>query len=325
MYKSYIFILLSLGLFSCSEKNPIEITKIPDYSNKFNWASIPEMMDKNVDVFWVYPTLFGNIDQMNMDIKDEEMRQRVQVNLLKQASVFKESCNIIAPFYRQMGMDGLSLDPVDREKYFSIGLDDIKHAFEYYMKNMNNGRPFIIAGHSQGSQILIQLMKDCFGKLEIRDKMVAAYLIGYSVTLGDLESYPHLKIAQSDNDNGVIITYNSQTESALGSPVLLENALCTNPLNWKSSYDLEYAPKELHLGALVFKQNGEIDSVIPQFTDALANSLGALIITIPENLNFPINGFPEGVYHQYDYSFFYNNLKENVQLRIDAYIEDNQN
>jgi hypothetical protein len=59
----------------------------------------------------------------------------------------------------------------------------VEVAFNYYIDNLNQGRPFILAGHSQGTMALIDLIKNRFGNdPELRDRLVAAYFIGYTVT-----------------------------------------------------------------------------------------------------------------------------------------------
>ena len=40
----------------------------------------------------------------------------------------------------------------------------------------------------------------------------------------------------------------------------------------------------------------------------------------PEEYPPVIQGFDQGVYHVYDYQFFYRNLQENVALRLAAYL-----
>ena len=310
-------VLLMLSGLACEKNALLDGPQPLDYAEASHWAARPDAIQQSVDVFYVYPTLFGGTGEMNMDITDEEMRRRVQTVLPKQAAVFADECNVYAPYYRQMAMDGLMLEGEEREQYFSIGSADIEQAFHYYIDHFNQGRPFILAGHSQGSEVLIALMKDAFHRPELMEKMVAAYLIGYSVTDDDLAACNWLKIAQSADDVGVIITYNTQSEHATGSPVLLSGARCVNPLNWTSGS--EYAPKSLHKGAVFFKADGSVDSIATQFTDAWIDTNGALVAGTPSVDCYSTPGFPRGVYHMYDYSFFFNNLKENVGLRVQAY------
>lgn len=66
------------------------------------------------------------------------------------------------------------------------------------MYEPHEGRPFIIAGHSQGSAILRFVLKDYFKTHPDRyERMVAAYVIGYSITKDDLEANPHMKFAMA--------------------------------------------------------------------------------------------------------------------------------
>ncbi|MDD4636549.1 MAG: DUF3089 domain-containing protein [Bacteroidales bacterium] len=316
-YKVILLITL-LGLFtSCNKSDSLEAIEESNYADSYYWALLPTSIEKDVDVFFVYPSVFRGTEEMNMDITNDSLRSRVLAIIPQQAAVFNNNCNIYVPYYRQMTFDGLFLSDKERTRYYSIGLADVEEAFDYYIKNMNNGRPFILAGHSQGSQVLIQLMKDKLYKAELRNKLVAAYIIGYSVTDDDLAQCEWLKIAESADDIGTIITYNTQSEFATGSLVLLPHTHCVNPLNWKNTS--EYAPKEMNLGAVFFNDNGEIDTTINQFTDAWIDHNGALVAGTADVDIYTAPSSPVGVYHKYDYSFFFNNLIENVGVRINAF------
>ena len=96
-------------------------------------------------------------------------------------------------------------------------------AFDYYIKNYNNGRPFILASHSQGSNVMIFLLAEYMKEHpEVYKKMIAAYVIGYSVTDDYLAKNPHLKFAEGADDTGVIISYNTEAPSIPGkNPVVL--------------------------------------------------------------------------------------------------------
>ncbi|MBW2021219.1 MAG: hypothetical protein JRI65_14715 [Deltaproteobacteria bacterium] len=49
---------------------------------------------------------------------------------------------------------------------------------------------------------------------------------------------------------------------------------------------------------------------------------GALVTTPPDE--FDIGPFPQGVYHKYDYTFWYRNLEENVRTRCKNYLDQNR-
>ena len=100
--------------------------------------------------------------------------------------------------------------------------------------------------------MLLELLKREFTTRSLQEKLVAAYLIGFSVTDRDLGVNPFLKIAQSENDTGVIITYNTgTTKYKKPLPIILPGTYCVNPLNWKTT--CEYASSEEHLGAVFLK------------------------------------------------------------------------
>jgi hypothetical protein len=293
----------------------------PDYTESYNWVSLPSI-EKTVDVFYVYPTVSSNVTGQ-MDITNAKERALAQATYQGQATVFERDANIFAPYYRQMttgvNLTGYALATDTPE--FKQGAVDVQDAFEYYIENLNDGRPFIIAGHSQGSMALIELIKNRFGDDEaLRNRMVAAYLIGYTVTDADLEA-AGLSAAERADDTGVVITYNTQSPTSGGGAMLLPGAHCINPLNWKM--DDTYAPKTENLGAVFYDDTtGAFLSEEPAYCDAQINlTTGALITVLPEDNDLNFGNQPEGVYHRQDYGLYYRNLEENVGDRIQAYLE----
>ena len=294
-----------------------------NYADTTNWLSLPAT-DKEVDVFYVYPTVSANVTG-SMDITDDEDRALAQGILASQASVFESDANVFAPYYRQMttnvdmSQGGLATDT----KEFKQGAVDVQDAFNYYIDNLNEGRPFIIAGHSQGTMALIELIKNRFGDDEaLRSRMVAAYLIGYTVTDDDLAK-AGLTAAEGANDTGVVVTYNTQSTTSAGGPMLMEGAHCINPLNWKT--DDTYAPASENIAARFYDDaTGEFQREVANYSDAQIDlETMALTTTIPEGEVLDIGPYDEGVYHRYDYAFWYRNLEENVGDRISAYLSEN--
>jgi len=312
--KPQISLLLSLSIvFSL----PIYSQNSIDFGKKSNWISFPdEIREHQVDVFYVYPTILFSKTPENMNTSDEELRKLARGVFTEQSGVFKNECNVYAPYYAQMSIAVLSLTGPEYNQHFNLAYEQVKSAFLYYIKNENQGKPFFLAGHSQGSLMLLNLMKEMFDDKELKKQLIAAYIIGYSITADDLKNYPWLNIAQSDDDTGVIITYNTQSPDATGSPVLLPTAACVNPLNWTTQKT--YASADLNLGAVFFNEAEQIDQEIPHYTDAQIGENNALLVTGPDPNNFYTEGvsfFPIGVFHKYDYQFFYRNLEQNIQIR----------
>ena len=294
-----------------------DISQTPDYENPKNWMFFAGKPHKfNADIFWVYPTVYVSKENWNVSIDDKETRDKAYEATLKFIGVFKDSANIYAPYYRQASGTVLTASEEQNHKALGVAIDDACDAFNYYMLNVNKGKPFIIAGHSQGSNILIELMKKLFADQGLQKQLIAAYLIGWSVTENDLKSYPFLKIADSDSKTGSIITYNTIADGFQDkSPTILPGAVVVNPLTWTTSDNL--GPASLNLGAVFFGNNIEKE-IIPHFTSAQIKN-GGLVIPRQDNedeLNLP---FGPGIYHNYDYLFFYENIKANVKERISAF------
>ena len=301
--------------FESGDGNPPAI----DYSDPYNWLSLPEI-EKAVDVFYVYPTVSQN-PSGSMVITDDADRALGGGILEAQAGVYESGANVFAPYYRQMVPGEMNVIHLTDAEEFRLGAADVRHAFDYYIEYLNEGRPFIIAGHSQGTSALIELIRNRFGEdEELRSRMIAAYLIGYTVTGDDLAK-AGLTAATGATDTGVVITYNTQSPTSAGGPMLMEGAHCINPLNWKT--DDTYAPASENLGARFYNDStGEFLCEVTNYSGAQVDiETGALIATIPEGEDLDIGPYSEGVYHRFDYAFWYRNLEQNVRDRIQAYLK----
>jgi hypothetical protein len=295
-----------------------------DYSDPQNWLYLPKI-SKPVDIFYVYPTVSSH-ESGSMPIADEGDRALARAFSATEASVYEPHGNIFTPYYRQMTARVKMEDDdhlISDTKAFKQGARDIQDAFEYYLEHFSGGRPFILAGHSQGTMTLIELIKNRFGGDEaLRSRLIAAYLIGYTVTDDDL-SKAGLSTAEGAYDTGVVITYNTQSPSAVGSFVLMEGAKCINPLNWKT--DTTYAPATENLGARFYNfETGEFLREVIHYCDARIDiKTGALTATIPADEDLGLRPyFPKDVYHRYDYAFWYRNLQQNVGDRIKVYFQN---
>ena len=73
-----------------------------DYSKKSNWLRAEKNTKKAFDVFFVYPTTYMNDkDGMNAGLDNKEANAGAESAYQRQATVFKEMCNVYAPRYRQ--------------------------------------------------------------------------------------------------------------------------------------------------------------------------------------------------------------------------------
>jgi pimeloyl-ACP methyl ester carboxylesterase len=235
-----------------------------------------------------------------------------------QASVFEGQANIYAPMYRQMNIAGLGLSDDAAAPLQEIVHNDVWRAFTYYLKYENNGRPFFLAGHSQGSMILTDLLLKHWGTTGAEKQLVAALLIGWSLTPEDLDAHPSVHMCKSSDQTGCVISYNTMAEGRQSAaPTLKKGALAVNPLSW--SMDGAFVPAEKNLGS-VFFDNSFTPTSYPEFTSA--QIVGGGLIVQPKDVNLvTVEGghFPKGVYHAFDYSLFFENLKANIAERINAF------
>ncbi|HIV85782.1 MAG TPA: DUF3089 domain-containing protein [Candidatus Monoglobus merdigallinarum] len=315
-----LILALAAALCSCGSASL-------DYADNGNWAYAGGSDVKDADLFIICPTVdLGDENRFNMSLDDTKTKESFVGALNMELGIYNGSCNVYAPFYRQMTLNGYGSE--NEEEYINIAYEDVKNAFCYYIENLSGGRPFVLAGFSQGSQLALMLMKDLFDEPEYSEKLIAAYLIGWRVTDSDLSEAPWLKMAEGEGDTGCIISFSSEAENITSSFIVPEGTktYAINPLNWKT--DSTPASASENKGACFTNYSGEIKQEIPGLTGAYIDpERGTLKVTdvSPEEYPPSLSLFGEGEYHVYDYQFFYRNLQENVGLRVKNYIENIEN
>ena len=306
-----------------------------DYSQAENWLDVPAAMVKDgvldataadslkaVDVFYVYPTVTGFRPETEVvEMTDTVMIAGAQMVRQIQTAVFDESCNVFMPYYRQISMPKLGMNYPAIIGF--ISQFDITDALDYFFTNLNQGRPFIIAGHSQGAATVIALLENYMTKHpELLSRMVAAYPIGFAVTK-DWLAKTGLKFAEGATDTGVVISWNTEGigNKEAKNVTLAPGGISINPINWKR--DDTYASAKENLGSLTV--DGKI--VTPGIADARIDTVrGSVVVTTADPKLYAIPAeesemFGPECYHLHDYGFFFNNLKQNVADRIKAFTE----
>ena len=309
-----------------------------DYSQKANWYQIPEIT-KEFDTFYVYATeyIMGSMEEGAPDYADldnAEMLEGAAGEYLLHATAYADSTNVFMPYYRQVGLRYAGVvwkrDGIFDAAIADMPYGDIVAALDYYFEHYNNGRPFIIAGHSQGSAIVKMLLKNYFVEHpDYYKRMVAAYPIGYSFTKDEFKAYPHMKFATGECDTGVIITWNTEGPENMKvnaqTAVLQPGAISINPLNWK--LDNTYAPASENLGSLwpnektgklEIQDKGADAQVFPDRGVVVTHAKGEQMDEETAKVASYFFG-PDGR-HGEDYALFYNNIKANAAKRVAAYL-----
>ena len=196
-----------------------------------------------IDCLYVYPTVSKQkTGNANLRIDPEERSVA-----LFQAARYSEYCRMYAPMYRQVTLAGIGFGKPTTAPNPALALSDLRTAFATYLKHYNQGRGFVLIGHSQGSFMLRQLIaKDVDPKPAVRKLLVSAILLGGNVLVkrgrdvgGD---FKHIRACHSATQLQCVIAFSTFDQpvpnpSIFGRPLPIlgtktapdEVVLCTNP------------------------------------------------------------------------------------------------
>ncbi len=194
--------------------------------------------DPDYDCFYIYPTVdLAGPPGNHTDFSDISL---MLDPLLSQAARFNQACRIFAPLYRQVTLNTYGSPDPPRQQYFDLAYSDVSEAFRHYMGQYNHGRNFVIMGHSQGTQMVTQLLQEFVDPDPVlRQRLIAALLIGGSVTVPEGQTvggtFANLPLCTSADQTGCVIAYRSYAAGyppAGGSNVVGPEGMdtaCTNP------------------------------------------------------------------------------------------------
>lgn len=292
------------------------------------------------DVFFIHPTTTSARDVWNApwDATSEAAPLNPPV-LIGQVSVFNGCCRLYAPRYRQATLRALGEDQA-----VELAYSDIAAAFRVFVAEHSDGRPFIIASHSQGTMHAIRLMQEeVLSKPDLRGRLVAAYLIGGYVPadFGELG----LPVCESARQTGCVVSWNtSKIGSALSRIIIDEKTywwrgawrredqappVCVNPLTWQAGEAEEPSPASENPGSLPFpkepfpQEGTTLPALDRHLTGARCHG-GMLEVDLPDTAS---PGYSDGLtrlagsYHLQDYGLFYAVLRANAADRVAAWRE----
>lgn len=331
----YFYLGGLLFLIACASKRPKgtfdtdEHPKFVDYSMPENWAALPDKSDPSdlwaggvrpeyvgdeVDVFFLYPTIYTGSKSYqthwNAPCDLPSFNKDVDESAIKfQASIFNGVGKVYAPRYRQAHIKCYFIkdDSVSVKKAFDLAYQDVKTAFLYYLNHYNNGRPIILASHSQGTTHMARLMKEFFETdITLKNKLVAAYLLGMPIPKNYFKSIP---ICENENQTGCFCSWRT-FEKGAEPRVPRENIAVVNPLTWTT--DNNFAPASLNKGA-VFR---DFSKIVPQSNDAQIHN-GILWTNKPKFKGSFLMRTKN--FHAGDFNIYYMNVRENARKRVNAF------
>ena len=335
----------------------------PDYALPQNWAALPDRLDAadvvpandplgdrqaiaQVDVFYIHPTTFRDSSVWNQSMDDAKTNAWTDESVIaRQAAVFNACCRIFAPRYRQASSAGTMAPPSKNPMgAYNLAWQDVRAAFLYYLKHYNKGRPFIIAGHSQGGLHTQNWLEAFYGDPKLRDRLVAAYAIGIAFPEDILHRVMRdVPVCATPRATGCMVAWNVFTPDGDPSGMMTGsqqryrakyqvqeglNIICVNPL----SFDLTQprVPATGNFGSLPASPGlgatPLANAAAARLPATEAGRLGATcdggalrIDAVPKE-GYAIVPLPGGSLHFNDYDLFYQNIRLNAVARADAWL-----
>jgi len=351
VYRDQIAMLLAFNELKPAQPFSSARTPVsPDYSQPESWAALPDREDSAdvlpaagvsdqqasaaVDVFFVHPTTYFGTDNWNQPLDSEGVNQLTDLFVMRgQAAAFNSCCRIYAPRYRQATIYSFLDQSGSGTAALQVAYGDVERAFEHFLQNFSEGRPFILASHSQGSAHLRTLLEKQITGTSLRDRLVAAYAIGFGVDAEQLaQSAPDIPVCQSAEQTGCVVSWN-----AVGPEVSrymdTSRNICVNPLSWKT--DGAHADASLNLGGVSYSGKfagtladlkelpREFVEAQPILEPAVADAQcvdGMLLVKEIRSTNYSSRPMGRDNYHVYDYHLFAMNLRNNAELRVAQYL-----
>ena len=305
-----IIALVVSGLWaSCqtSETSQESVPVEPDYQDSTQWYITDRQA--GADIFYVISTETGDYVLANgdtchyADTYNDSLRAPLYGEMLGVDTLVSGRLNYYSPYYRQCSLQSFESDSLKAVR-MPLALDDVKRAFQYYLKHHNDGRPFVLAGFSQGAHIMLELLKEMDD--ETFGRMIAAYAIGITIPEADR----HIVAAKRADDTGVTICYNSVRDTSCTMRGWEKSSVAINPVNWRTD----------SVPATLMTEPSPLRPVAEQKKDTMTIHLdkasGLLIVEgyTAQDYVLPLLGI-EGNYHTREIWLYRDQLRENIVLR----------
>ncbi|MEJ8845640.1 DUF3089 domain-containing protein [Variovorax rhizosphaerae] len=192
-----------------------------------------------VDCFYVYPTV-SRQRAMNSSL-DASAAEREVVH--QQFARFASRCRLFAPLYRQMTLHAL-MTPAASRNFAAEGdlaYGDVKAAWNDYLARDNQGRGFVLIGHSQGARWLTRLIREEIDGQPVQSSMVSALLMGSNLAVpkgADVGgAFKNVPLCRKAGQTGCVVAYASFRANAPPPAQTLfgrvaepgQSAACVNP------------------------------------------------------------------------------------------------
>lgn len=304
----------------------------PAYAGDRGMLPTPAEPKQRFAVFFVHPTSFASRSAWNAPLEnggDPEAERIARLYLRGMASPFNAASEIWAPRYRQATMGAFLTDAPEGKQAIDAAYADVREAFRFFLSTVDPKMPIVLAGHSQGALHLKRLIAEEVKGTPIAGRMVAAYVIGWPISLKHDLPALGLPACAAANQTGCVISWSSFAEPADPSLVLdaygktpaldgtapgSDPMLCSNPLTGTPGGS---APASANIGTLVPEEGMANERLVPALVPAKCDARGLLLIGPPPEMGAYV--LPGNNYHVYDLPLFWANTKADVARRVDAW------
>ncbi len=173
-------------------------------------SAVKAAQQRPYNCFYLYPTA-STEKGVNANLAVQPAETQIA---FAQAAPFSQVCNVWAPIYRQLTVDGINASGQAARHAGQIAFASVVAAWRDFIAHDDDGSPIIFIGHSQGSVMLIRLLAQYVDpRLALRKIMVAAIIAGGNVTVPIGKTvggtFRHLPLCTSADQVHCVIAYSS--------------------------------------------------------------------------------------------------------------------
>lgn len=290
-------------------------------------------------IFFVHPTSYYSRSNWNAPLADRDADHRANLFVRGMASAFADAGELWAPRYRQATLGAfLATDRINANKAIAAAYLDIEQAFDAFLANVDPHKPIILAGHSQGALHLTNLLHKRIAGTPLAKRIVAAYIIGWPISLTHDLAQLGLPACQTPEEKGCIISYLTFAEPADpamvieaydssigfdGQPRQGSAMLCSNPITGTPNTS---AAADQNIGTLKPSQDFRSGQLFVGAIGARCDGDRGLLMVGEANVvkNYVVAGYvlPGNNYHVYDMTMFWSNLRADNLRRLETFMKN---
>jgi pimeloyl-ACP methyl ester carboxylesterase len=312
----------------------------PDYAQEANWSPAASALPAGtrnvaqapkVDVFYLHPTTMRGEGQMNADPVDAKSNLWVDESVVaRQASAFTGCCRVFAPRYRAATYNSF-VDPAKREQAFALAYSDVERAFDQFLQHHSKGRPFIIAGHSQGAFHAATLLEKRIDRTPLQRRLVAAYIVGINLSEGDFgRRFKQVRPCTTPRETSCVLQWEAilagsdvTTAAARSQSTFVakygdvdgKQTLCINPL----TFDARKPRTSAKAAKGAVPGDPGFGTMRPLLAGKVAARCEQGMLVVEPDAALELKPLPGGSMHYHDFGLFWADVRADAKRRAAAF------